>query len=109
MNYILSVSLEDLEKIKNHYSSDLVAPPTEYVYFNPVQCRFYFRSEQERTDKDVVRQLVKRYSVNEPYNAVEIVATKYPFSKLILGAVVYRKIISYREFFNLVREKPELF
>ncbi len=82
---------------------------TEYVYFNPVQCRFYFRSEQERTDKDVVRQLVKRYSVNEPYNAVEIVATKYPFSKLILGAVVYRKIISYREFFNLVREKPELF
>ena len=81
----------------------------EFVYFDAVCCRFYFRSEQERTDKDVVRQLVKRYSVNEPYNAVEIVATKYPFSKLILGAVVYRKLISYREFFDLVRTKPELF
>jgi len=82
---------------------------TEYVYFDAVHCRFYFSSEQLRGDKEVVRQLVKRYSVNEPYDAVEVVATKYPFSKLILGAVVYRKIIGYREFFQLVREKPQLF
>jgi len=81
----------------------------EYVYFDAVHCRFFFSSEQLRGDKVVVRQLVKRYMVSEPYNAVEIVATKYPFSKLILGAVVYRKIIGYREFFQLVRERPELF
>lgn len=82
---------------------------TEYVYFDAVHCRFYFRSEQERTDKIVIKQLIKKYSIHEQYDAIEIVATKYPFSKLILGAVVYRKIIGYREFFNLVRKNPELF
>ena len=47
---------------------------TEFVYFDAVHCRFYFSSEQLRGDKEIIRQLVKRYSVNEPYDAVEIVA-----------------------------------
>ena len=82
---------------------------TEYVYFDPVHCRFYFRSEQERSDRKTIKQLVKRYGVYDSYDAIEIVSCKYSFSKLILGAVVYRKLISYREFFILVKEKPELF
>ena len=68
----------------------------EYVYFDPVHCKFFFRDTQEQTDRTVVRQLVKRYLISDPHDPVEVVATKYPFSKLILGAVVYRKYISYR-------------
>jgi len=89
------------------HPSGIVA--VEYVYFDAVHCRFFFRDSQERSDRKIVRQLVKRYLVNEPYDAVQIVATKYPFSKIVLGAVVYRKLMTYREFFTLVRQKPELF
>ena len=33
MNYILSVKNDDLETIKKHYSTDLVEPPADYIYF----------------------------------------------------------------------------
>ena len=82
---------------------------TEYVYFDPVLCKFYFSSEQIRGSRKAVRQLVKRYDVHKPYDAVKIVATKYPFSKIVLGAIVYHKLMTYREFFTLVRDKPEWF
>ena len=78
----------------------------EYVYFDPVHCRYFFSDTQIGGQE---KYLVKRYGMKDKYNAVEIVACKYPFAKLVLGAIVYRKLMGYREFFELVREKPELF
>ena len=106
-------SLQLLQPIwKNDYKNSwhptgIIA--TEYVYFDLTHCRFYFSSEQLKGDRKTVSQLLKRYRAEEKYNAVEIVASKYCFSRLLLGAVAHRKMFSYREFFELVKDRPELF
>ena len=78
----------------------------EYVYFNPLRCRFGFSPHQIQAD---ARFLLKRYLGVDASEAVHIAATKYPFYLIALGAVTSRKMFTCREFFGLVKEKPEWF
>ena len=78
----------------------------EFVYFDPLRCRFIFSSHQSNEN---ARYLLKRYIGVDAGEAIKIAATKYPFYLIALGAVASRKMFTYREFFGLVRERPEWF
>lgn len=78
----------------------------EYVYFDPMHCRFYFSDKQLSAKR---KELIKMYLTVDAAEAIHITATKYPFYRIILGAVAYRKMFAYREYFELVRKKPEWF
>ncbi|MDX1295646.1 MAG: hypothetical protein R3302_05240 [Sulfurimonadaceae bacterium] len=77
----------------------------EYVYFDPVNCRFYFSDVQHADAK----YLLKRYMNVDPSDAIRIAASKHSFCRILLGAVAYRKMFTYREFFEIVRTRPEWF
>ncbi len=77
----------------------------EYVYFDPVACRFSFSDVQHADAK----YLLRRYMQVDADDAVRIAATKHPFCRILLGAVAYRKMFTYREFFEIVRSRPEWF
>ncbi len=78
----------------------------EYVYFDPLRCRFIFSSHQSNEN---ARYLLKRYVGVDADDAIQIAATKHPFYLIALGAVASRKMFTYREFFAVVRERPEWF
>lgn len=70
-----------------------------FVYFSPENCRYYFESQQRRDSKG----LIKRYGLVNIEDVIEITAIKYSFSQIAIGAIVSRKFMTYREFFEIVR------
>lgn len=46
--------------------------------------------------------LVKRYKKIDVEDIVNITASQYRFAEIVIGAILSRKIMNYREFFNLV-------
>ena len=77
--------------------------PFTFIYFDPNRCKFEFAKVQKLETK----HLVKRYIFNGENEILEIVATKHPFYKILIGATSMRRLLSYREFFEIVRANPE--
>jgi len=76
-----------------------------FVYFDPYRCKFEFRSTQIPNRK----YLIKRYTFLGELEITAIVATKYPFYQILIGATAMRKLLSYKDFFDTVRDNPEWF
>ncbi|HEX5329731.1 hypothetical protein [Sulfuricurvum sp.] len=70
-----------------------------FVYFSSAYCRYYFESQQRKD----TRGLIKRYGVMNIEDVIEITAIKYSFAQIAIGAIVSRKFMTYREFFEIVR------
>lgn len=69
-----------------------------FVYFSPENCRYHFEPQQRRD----TRGLIKRYAVLNIEDVIEITAIKYSFTQIAIGAIVSRKFMTYREFFEIV-------
>lgn len=74
-----------------------------YVYYSVHAARFSFKSQQRKTSSD----LIKRYQIIDGEDIIKIVACKYSFSQIAIGAILSRKIMSHREFFEIVRDHFE--
>lgn len=74
-----------------------------YVYYFPHSARFTFQAQQNKNAKG----LIKRYLVIDSEDIINTTAHKFSFSQIVLGAIVSRKIMSYREFFEIVKNHFE--
>jgi len=81
----------------------LTRTPFVFVYFDPNRCKFEIYKQQKLDTK----YLIKRYTILDESDITGFVATKYPFYKILIGATSMRRLLSYREFFEIVRENPE--
>lgn len=70
-----------------------------FIYFSPEHCRFHFESQQRKDS----RGLIKRYSVIDMEEVIHITAHKYSFTQIAIGAIISRKFMTYREFFDLMK------
>ncbi|MDD2837383.1 MAG: hypothetical protein PHX59_00365 [Sulfuricurvum sp.] len=48
--------------------------------------------------------MIKRYGAVNIEEVIEITAIKYSFSQIAIGAIVSRKFMTYREFFDTVKD-----
>lgn len=72
-----------------------------FVYFSIKQCRYSFGSMQIR---DSSREMIKRYQVLDCDDVLHVTACKYSFSQIAVSAILHRKIMTHREFFEIARE-----
>lgn len=70
-----------------------------YVYYSPESAYYFFTSEQ----RIKTTGLIKRYRVLDVEDIINTTAFKYSFAQIAVGAILSRKIMSYREFFDLAR------
>jgi hypothetical protein len=70
-----------------------------YVYFSIVDCRYSFSSTEYKNASGLIR----RYEKIDVEDVLNITATKYTFAQIAIGAILSRKIMSHREFFDMVR------
>lgn len=74
-----------------------------YVYYSPQLARFYF----EKSQRKIPIGLIKRYIVLDTEDIIRTTANKYSFAQVALGAINSRKIMTYGEFFELVKNNFE--
>jgi hypothetical protein len=74
-----------------------------FVYFDSSHCKFYF----EQTQRVSSAGLIKRYKVIDMEDAIHITAMKYTFSQISVGAIIGRKLMSSKEFFDVAKEHFE--
>ena len=77
-----------------------------FVYFIPDECRFIV------VDKQLYKYLIMRVAPFEEMDkdkAIEIVSCKYPFSQILVGVYVKRRLISGTQVLEMIRKKPEWF
>lgn len=70
-----------------------------FVYYSPNAARFSFETQQRKTPNE----LIKRYQVIDSEDIINTTAYKYSFSQIAIGAILSRKIMTYREFFEIVK------
>lgn len=70
-----------------------------FVYFSAEYCRYHFESQQRKDSKG----LIKRYGVVNIEEVIEFTAIKYSFSQIAISAIISRKFMTYREFFEIIR------
>lgn len=70
-----------------------------YVYFSIEECRYSFSSVQYKNAKGLIR----RYGKIDIEDVLNITATKYTFTQIAIRAIIKRKIMTYREFFDLMK------
>ena len=71
-----------------------------YVYFSIQRCRYSFSSMQLRDS----REMIKRYQGLDCDDILHITACKYSFSEIAVSAILHRKIMTHREYFEIARE-----
>lgn len=71
-----------------------------YVYFSIKYCRYSFESIQLRD----ARGMVKRYQELDCNDVLHVTACKYSFSQIAVSAILNRKIMTYKEYFEIARE-----
>lgn len=74
-----------------------------YVYYSARSARFSFESVQRKMSNE----LIKRYQVLDSEDIINATANKYTFAQIALGSILSRKIMTHREFFEIVREHFE--
>lgn len=74
-----------------------------FIYFDASHCKFYF----EQTQRASSAGLIKRYKIINMEDAIHITATKYTFSQISVGAIIGRKLMSSKEFFDVAKEHFE--
>lgn len=87
----------------NHSSYKPVQHGYTYVYYSARSARFFFSSQQHKASTE----LIKRYQVLDSEDIINITACKYSFAQITLGAILSRKIMTHREFFEIVRDHFE--
>ena len=70
-----------------------------FVYFSPESCRYHFESQQRKNSNG----LIKRYRIVNIEEVIGITAIKYSFTQIAIGAIVSRKFMTHREFFEIVK------
>jgi hypothetical protein len=71
-----------------------------FVYFSIKYCRYSFSSMQQRD----AREMIKRYQELNCDDVLHVTACKYSFSQIAISAILNRKIMTHREFFEIARE-----
>lgn len=71
-----------------------------YVYFSVQRCRYSFEAQQRRVSEG----LIKRYGVLDIEDIITTTACKYSFTQIAIGAVLSRKMMNHREFFEMIRD-----
>lgn len=71
-----------------------------FVYFSIKHCRYSFDSMQLRDN----RTMIKRYLGLDCNDALHITACKYSFSQIAISAILNRKIMTHREYFEIARD-----
>jgi hypothetical protein len=71
-----------------------------FVYFSIKHCRYSFDSMQLRDS----RTMIKRYQGLDCEDVLRITACKYSFSEIAVSAILHRKIMTHREYFEIARE-----
>lgn len=74
-----------------------------YVYYSPQSARFTFESLQRKKSTE----LIKRYQIIDAEDIVNITGYKYSFAQIAIGAIISRKLMTYREFFDIVKNHFE--
>ena len=70
-----------------------------YIYFSIEDCKYYFSSAQRKNASGLIR----RYGRIDIEDVLNITATKYTFVQIAINAIIKRKIMNYREFFDLMK------
>lgn len=80
-------------------SNDALRNGYTYVYFSIEDCKYYFSSAQRKNASGLIR----RYEKIDIEDVLNITATKYSFVQIAINAIIKRKIMNYREFFDLMK------
>ncbi len=78
----------------------------KFVYFFPDQCRFIIVPKQ--LHKHLILKVDPFEEVSKE-RAIEIVSFKYPFSEILVGVFVKRRLMTQTTFLHIVMKKPEWF
>lgn len=71
-----------------------------FVYFHIDECKFYFEKQQRKK----AIGLIKRYKEPDMKEILSITAHKYPFSAILIAGIINRKLMDYREFFQIAKD-----
>lgn len=83
---------------QSHYKPNPYA--STFVYFSIKHCRYSFEFIQLRD----AREMIKRYQGLDCDDVLHITACKYSFSQIAVSAILHRKIMTHREYFEIIRE-----
>lgn len=73
-----------------------------YVYYNAELAHFYFERQQRKHSTELLKRFFKSPSMEE---CLHIVASKYTFSQVAVGACLSRKLLSQAEFFSTAKNR----